>query len=142
VDPHDAVALVTTVEAVVAAGQPGRALAYPRPAVDLLDELLPGERAAAWIESARVSHGQYRGRARHDATGAALRTDSARTALAPAVDAVRLNPLDEAGYRQLMRANNMADEPARALHAYETCGSRSREFGVSPAPANPWTRTH
>lgn len=133
VDLDRAEALVRTARA----GEPGPALAAARAAVDLLGtgEALPEHPDAEWATPARASAVRLLRAARHLAAEAALALPDPAAAVAAAQAAVDADPLDEAGTRLLLRAHQLAGEPARGLAAYARLREvLADELGADPAP--------
>ncbi len=134
VDLRDAAGRVAEAESRLTAGEPGRALRFARRAASLLDgEVLAGA-DAPWAEPARAWHQGLLRRSRHTMGEAALRVGDFRIALLAGEAAVAADALDEAAYRILMRAYQVADEPARALPVYRRlCAALDSELGAGPA---------
>jgi DNA-binding SARP family transcriptional activator len=117
---------------------PTTALTSAREAIRLLDngDVLAEYPEAPWVEHARALHGQLLRRARYAVADAALRVGEIRTAIEAAEAAVAADPFDETACRMLMRAHRAADEPVRALLAYQSLRvNLARELGIDPAPA-------
>jgi DNA-binding SARP family transcriptional activator len=134
VDLHVAAKLVDVAETRLAVRQPGQALAAARRAVDLLDDKLAVPDDGLWAALAHRLHTEALRRARHTVAEAALDSGLPHAAQAAAADATAADPIDEAGYRLLMRAHDAAGEPARALVTYQRLRTTlSTELGVDPA---------
>jgi len=142
VDLHDAAGLVDDAETRLDHGEPGAALGGAQRALTLLaDPILVDDASAAWVEPAHALHTGLLRRARRTVAEAALRVGDAPTAVAAAEAAVLADQLDEAAYRTLMLAHDLASEPARALTTYERLrATLADELGVDPAP--PTRRLH
>ncbi|HEY6746230.1 MAG TPA: BTAD domain-containing putative transcriptional regulator, partial [Mycobacteriales bacterium] len=114
VDLVEAAGLLRTARARVDAGEPGPALAAARRVLALLGDgaVLP---EAEWAAPARADAARMLRSARHTAAGAALAVLDAGAAVEAATAAVDADPLDETGSRLLMRACQLAGEPARGL---------------------------
>lgn len=137
-DVRDAGALVSEAESRLATGEPSLALVAAEQTLHLLgdDVVLADEPDAPWAEPARAQYSDLLCRARHTAAEAALRTGDLPAATSAADAAVSADPLDEVGYRLLMRAYDAAGEPARALAVYERArATLAEELGAHPAPA-------
>jgi DNA-binding SARP family transcriptional activator len=137
VDLYDIERLLGTAESLLNSDKPYAALMAAQRASTLLDDaVLTDQPAAAWAEPAHALHTDLLRRARYATATFALRVGDVRVAAASAQAAVRADPLDEAAYRLLMRAYDVAGEPARALTAYQRLRTTlANDLGVDPAPA-------
>jgi tetratricopeptide (TPR) repeat protein len=137
VDLDEAVQLVVDGRARLAGGDPGLAVAAGRSACDLLGVgvALCDVPDAEWVHDLRAEHLALLRSARHLRAEAALLVGETSEAVEVAEVAARVDRLDEAAHRLLMRAHQAAGESARALAVYE--GLRAglvEELGVDPAP--------
>ncbi|HEV2131845.1 MAG TPA: AAA family ATPase [Longimicrobiaceae bacterium] len=105
-------------------------------------DLLPGC-YDEWIEAERERLRQLFGRVLERAGGHLEAQRDYRGALEYAQQRVRHDPLDEAGYRQLMRLHALTGDRSGALRAYRRCVSTlAAELGVEPDPATREAYTH
>jgi DNA-binding SARP family transcriptional activator len=136
VDLVEAAALLRTARARTEAAEPAPALAAARRALELLGDgaVLTDQPDAEWATPARAEAARLLRAARHGAATAALALLDAETAAAAATAAVEADPLDETGSRLLMRAYQLAAEPARALAEYGRLrAALADELGAEPA---------
>ncbi|TMR99145.1 AfsR/SARP family transcriptional regulator [Nonomuraea basaltis] len=99
-------------------------------------EVFPDATDAAWAEPARAARADVLRRALHVTAAAALRRRRLPEARLAAQSAVAQDPFDEIACRLLMRAYELAGEPARALAAYERLrATLAEELGIDPTPA-------
>jgi DNA-binding SARP family transcriptional activator len=118
-------------------GEPALALAAAERALALggRGPFLADEPDADWAMAARREVGRLTARARRLAWEAALAVGDPARALAHARAATAADPLDEAAWRAVMRANAAAGEPAAALAAYERLRQTlASELGTDPSP--------
>ena len=118
-------------------GEPALALAAAERALALggRGPFLADEPDADWAMAARREAGRLTARARRLAWEAALAVGDPARALAHARAAAAADPLDEAAWRAVMRANAAAGEPAAALAAYERLRQTlASELGTDPSP--------
>jgi DNA-binding SARP family transcriptional activator/tetratricopeptide (TPR) repeat protein len=133
VDLVEAGALLRTARARLP-GEPGPALAAARRVLALLGDgaVLPD---ADWAAPARTTATRMLRSARHAAADAALAVLDAGAAVEAATAAVDADPLDETGSRLLMRAHQLAGEPARGLAEYARLRAvLADDLGTDPAP--------
>jgi DNA-binding SARP family transcriptional activator len=138
VDLHAAAGFVRDAEASLKVSRAAPALTAAQRALGIVDgaPVLADEPDAPWAQPARIMHGDLVRRALHATTEAALRLGDVAAAKAAAQAAIVADPLDEAGYRALMRAFHAAHEPARAIIAYEELRrTMATELGIDPAAA-------
>lgn len=137
VDLHEGTHFVHHAQQHFARNQPRSALASARLAVRFLDngDVLATEPDVLWAEPARAEHGVLLSRARHVIAEAALCLGDIEAACTATQAAILADPYDEIAYRILMRAHQMAGEPARALIAYQRLRTTlADDLGVAPAP--------
>jgi DNA-binding SARP family transcriptional activator len=126
---------VETAERALDAGDPRRAAAAAARACELATRpVLPGEEAP-WLERLREERQGWHLRALDALAEAGLRGGDGRSAVESAEAAVALEPLREAGYALLMRAQAAMGNRGEALRVYERlCRLLSEELGVDPSP--------
>jgi DNA-binding SARP family transcriptional activator len=126
---------VARAEEALAAGRPDAAAGEAAGACELAARpLLPGE-DAPWLERLREERRGWHLRALDVLAAAGLQLGDARLAVEAAEAAVALEPLREAGYALLMRAQSAAGNRGEALRVYERLRRLlSDELGVDPAP--------
>lgn len=136
VDVVDAEQLLSTAEhemssgqcayAAVAAEQAARLLGAGRPLADEPD--------ACWVDETRRHVRRLLGCARTVRWSAALELNDFRAAISAAEDALRVDPLDEAACRALIRAYMANGEQGAALRVYEGLGEALvEELGANPS---------
>lgn len=133
VDLNEAAQLTERAEA---ASFPALGLSTARGALALLDEggVLDDEPDAEWAEYARIRHSTVLRRARHTAAESALHLGNFRLAGQLAEAAMAADHFDEEACRLLMRASQLASEPARAVAAYQRLNTTlAAELGIEPA---------
>lgn len=132
VDLHEAATCVLKAERLLKEAQPAHGLLIAEKAMRLLDDgpVLTDHRTASWAEQARDVQKSLLRRSRHVAAECSLRTSAPRLAQVLAETLVASDPLDEPAYRVLMRACVLANQPTRAVAAYQrlrmTLASSSR----------------
>jgi DNA-binding SARP family transcriptional activator len=135
VDLHEAAELVTEAEAWLSGGHPVTGLLAAEQGIALVGggPVLPDYPTSEWAEEARAMQAGLLRRAWHAGAEGALGSGAATRARLLAEAAIQADPLDEAGYRLLMRACVAAGEPAKALLAYERLRAiLVVELGTSP----------
>jgi DNA-binding SARP family transcriptional activator len=138
VDLFQAADLTAAAEQHIVIQEADLAFTAARRATDLLDRggVLADHRDSWWAEEARALHGRLLRRARQATAEAALRIGDVRAARVAAEAATAADELDEAAFRTLMRVYHAAEEPARALVAYQRLRvTLATELGIDPAPA-------
>ena len=137
VDLAEAAALLRAAQGRAADGEPAPALAAARRALDVLGPgaVLLDHPGAEWAAAAGAEAARLLRTARHAGAAAALSLADPATAASLAAAAVAADPLDEAGSRLLMRAHQLAGEPARGLTEYARLrAALADELGADPAP--------
>ena len=137
VDLDEAARLVEQARRLLSTSAPGPAAAAASRALQVLGPgaLLEGEPDADWVKEARTGGARLLRDARHLAATAALQTGDPALGRLAAEAAVDADPVDEAAWRLLLTAHQLAGEPARALAAYERLRiTLADELGIDPAP--------
>jgi DNA-binding SARP family transcriptional activator/tetratricopeptide (TPR) repeat protein len=137
VDLDEAADLVAQASRRLGDGSPGMATMAARRALDLMEaEPLVEEDDAPWVVDVRRRWNDLRRAGRHHAAAASLATGDATTAHTFASSALAADPYDEPAMRLLLRADQAAGEPARAIVAYHEFRARlADELGVQPSPS-------
>ena len=134
VDLEVATAALHTAEAQVSAGNPAAGHGDALVALSVLRRpFLPGTRGG-WADGRREALRGEMVRALECMTNCLLANDELALALRNAEELVRLEPLRESGYRQLMRVHVARGDRGEALRVYEACRARLvDELGVGPS---------
>jgi DNA-binding SARP family transcriptional activator len=134
VDLDEAARFVAEAEHRLAA-EPAVAASAARRALQLLARpALEDRRYDSWAQPARDEQTALLRRARSAATRAALDVGDASEAVTSAEARVADDRLDEAAYRDLMLAHQLAGSPARALEVYGQLRERlAAELGIDPS---------
>ena len=134
VDLEVAADTLHTAEGQVTAGNPGAGHGDALVALSILRRpFLPGARGG-WVEARREGLRAEMVRALDCMTSCLLANGELALALRNAEELVRLEPLRESGYRQLMRAHVARGDRGEALRVYEACRRRLvDELGVGPS---------
>ncbi len=137
VDLDEAARLVVESSHRLAEGAPGLAAAAAAAALDVLGSagVLVDEPDADWVQRAHTDGAALLREARLAAAAAACLVGDAAAARVAAEAAIATDRLDEAAYRFLMTAHQLAGEPSRALAAYERLrADLATELRVDPDP--------
>ncbi len=137
VDLDEAARLVAEATGRLAEGVPSLAETAGTAALELLGSsgVLVGEPDADWVRRARAEGEVLLREARHATAAAACRVGDPAAARAIAEAAIAADRLDEAAYRLLMTAHQLAGEPSRALACYQRLRAELvAELGTDPDP--------
>ena len=135
IDVDAALDAVEQAEEALAAGELGEAHAHATVADALARRsFLPGEEGP-WVEERRRDLRDVLVRALECLRDASLRAGELADSVRHAEEVIELEPFRESSYKQLMRAQVAAGNPAEALRAYERCRRfLADELGAYPSP--------